>query len=217
MRCNVSIQRNIATRHDFLLLIFVACTAMSGDLSGAGGEGEMHSPDQEIQIAEARSQGHTTASTSTDRRRSYSAQARKSLESPKTDHTPTAPQLSPKDRFRAAVRKVITVHRTYSIVLHRRLGAEPGVDPHRHSTFAAYRNVRQRCVIDIVDYSSLRCSFGRMTNSGFIKFLQNDQPPFREPWVKVRWINVGGISWDVISALALKYGNTRLHGYPLRS
>jgi hypothetical protein len=46
-----------------------------------------------------------------------------------------------------------------------------------------------------------------MTSGGFINFLQNDQASAREPWVKVRWINVGGISWDVISALALKYGN----------
>ncbi|KAI5114896.1 hypothetical protein M0805_001812, partial [Coniferiporia weirii] len=27
----------------------------------------------------------------------------------------------------------------------------------------------------------------------------------RESWVKVRWINIGGVSWDVISSLALKY------------
>jgi hypothetical protein len=46
-----------------------------------------------------------------------------------------------------------------------------------------------------------------MTNSGFIKFLQDGRASVREPWVKVRWINVGGISWDVISALAMKYGN----------
>jgi hypothetical protein len=45
-----------------------------------------------------------------------------------------------------------------------------------------------------------------MTNNGFIKFLQNDQASAPEPWVKVRWINIGGISWDVISELGLKYG-----------
>jgi hypothetical protein len=46
-----------------------------------------------------------------------------------------------------------------------------------------------------------------MTNSGFIEFLQDARASVREPWVKVRWINVGGISWDVVSALAMKYGN----------
>jgi Mg2+ and Co2+ transporter CorA len=39
----------------------------------------------------------------------------------------------------------------------------------------------------------------------FINFLSNPRACEREPWVKVRWINVGGISWDVIRALALKY------------
>lgn len=27
-----------------------------------------------------------------------------------------------------------------------------------------------------------------------------------EPWVKVRWINIAGLSWDVIKAVSLKYG-----------
>lgn len=45
-----------------------------------------------------------------------------------------------------------------------------------------------------------------MTNRGFIDMLQSDGASTREPWVKVRWINIGGISWDVLSALALKYG-----------
>jgi hypothetical protein len=89
-------------------------------------------------------------------------------------------------------------------------GAEPGVDPRRHSAFIAYGHVRQQCRIDIMDYSSLRCSVRRMTNAEFIDFLQNDSAPTLGQWVKVRWINIGGISWDVISALALKYGNARL-------
>jgi hypothetical protein len=50
-----------------------------------------------------------------------------------------------------------------------------------------------------------------MSNTGFIQFLQNNQASAREPWVKVRWINIGGISWDVISALAIKYGNSWSH------
>lgn len=136
-----------------------------------------------------------------------SVQARKSVEDCKTDRTAAMPQKSPKHRFRAAVRKVIAVHRTSSTVLRGRLGAEPGADPRRHASVFAYKHVYQRCLIDVIDYSSIRCSVGRMTNGGFIKFLENDQASAREPWVKVRWINVGGISWDVISALALKYGN----------
>lgn len=44
-----------------------------------------------------------------------------------------------------------------------------------------------------------------MTNGELIQFLKNPEASAREPWAKVRWINVGGLSWDVISALALKY------------
>jgi len=43
-------------------------------------------------------------------------------------------------------------------------------------------------------------------NREFVQFLNDDDASAEEPWVKVRWINVTGISWDVISALAIKYG-----------
>jgi hypothetical protein len=128
-----------------------------------------------------------------------------------SDRVPTIPQqrLAPGDRFRASVRKIISLNRTSAIIRSGGLGAEPGVDPRRHSAFATFGNIRQKCIIDIIDYSSLRCSTGRMTNGEFIEFLRNRKASAPEPWAKVRWINIGGISWDVISALALKYGNTR--------
>jgi len=183
-----------------------------GSLSGAEGVTIISNPEVKVEESEAPSQGHGRASSSADQPR---AQSRNTLESRKIDYTPTVPQRTPKERFRAAVRKVIALHTT-SAILRGGLGAEPGVDPRRHSAFAAYGNVQQRCVIDIIDYSSVRYSYGRMMNNGFINFLQNPQASAREPWVKVRWINIGGISWDVISALALKYGNVYPHGrdYP---
>jgi hypothetical protein len=163
---------------------------------------------QKVNVTESPpSQSHTRDATRLDRRSPSFEATRKSAESRKTDRAPAAPKRSPKDRFRAAVRKVIAVHRTSSNFLAGRVGAEPGVDPRRNGTFAAFKNVHQRCVIDVIDYSSIRCSIGRMTNSGFIEFLQDGRASVREPWVKVRWINVGGISWDVVSALAMKYGN----------
>jgi hypothetical protein len=184
---------------------------MSGENSLSSAEVKTLASIQEVHVGEAPPpQGHTRTSTSVDRRGSPSVQVRKSIESRRTNRPSPKPQVSPKDRFRAAVRKVIAVHRTSSTVLRGRLGAEPGVDPRRLNTFAAYKNVYQKCVIDVIDYSTVRCSSGRMTSSGFISFLQNDQASVREPWVKVRWINVGGISWDVISALAIKYGNAWL-------
>jgi len=186
---------------------------MARESSSSGAEVATLASIQEVHVAEpppSPSQHHTRDTTRVDRRPSPSFEAtRKSVESRKTDRdrVPAAPKQSPKDRFRAAVRKVIAVHRTSSNVLAGRVGAEQGIDPRRQSTFAAFKNVRQKCVVDVIDYSSIRCSIGRMTNSGFINFLQDGRASVREPWVKVRWINVGGISWDVISALALKYGN----------
>ncbi|KAI9513096.1 hypothetical protein F5148DRAFT_466834 [Russula earlei] len=156
---------------------------------------------QEVETAQAPLPGHTRGAS--DRRSSLN-QALETRENDTTEYAPTARQLTPKQRFRSAVRKVIAIHFTYATLRGRR-GAEPGVDPRSHSAFAAYGQVHQRCVIDIIDYSSARYSSGRMTNKGFIEFLQNDQASAREPWAKVRWINIGGISWDVISALALKY------------
>lgn len=60
--------------------------------------------------------------------------------------------------------------------------------------------------MQVVDYSSVRCSVGRrMGNSEFLGMLNSPMGFQRDPWVKVRWINVGGVSWDLISALAIKY------------
>ncbi|KIL00070.1 hypothetical protein PAXRUDRAFT_30110 [Paxillus rubicundulus Ve08.2h10] len=116
------------------------------------------------------------------------------------------PQGTPKDRFRASVKKVIQMQRT-AITLSRYggAGAEPGVDPRRSSAFLTYGHIKQNCVIELVDYSTVRASSGRMTNGEFVKLLNDKTAGTREPWVKVRWVNVCGISWDVISALAIHY------------
>jgi hypothetical protein len=45
-----------------------------------------------------------------------------------------------------------------------------------------------------------------MSNKSFVEMVEDPCAPLREPWVKVRWINIGGIGWDVISALVLMYG-----------
>ncbi|KAI5114833.1 hypothetical protein M0805_005585, partial [Coniferiporia weirii] len=105
------------------------------------------------------------------------------------------------ERFRSAVRKIIHMNRGYNALLLGGVGAEPGVDPRRSSAFLNYSHIRQRCSIELVDYSSLRASFGRMENEGFVEFISNAEASKRESWVKVRWINIGGVSWDVISSL----------------
>ncbi|OJA15774.1 hypothetical protein AZE42_10296 [Rhizopogon vesiculosus] len=121
-------------------------------------------------------------------------------------HAATPHPQSPKDRFRDIVHKVISMHRTATVLSRYGLaGAEPGIDPRRHSAIIQYAHVRERCVIQIADYSTVRSSFGKMDNERFVKLLSDEGSSRREPWAKVRWINVCGISWDVMSALALKY------------
>ena len=120
------------------------------------------------------------------------------------------PTLTPIERFRMSVRKVMHITKTSSYLMGKGPGAEPGVDVRRDSAYLSYGHIRQNCQIEIVDYSSVRSSFGRMTNQEFINFLSSPPASEPEPWVKVRWINVGGISWDVIRALALKYGKSDL-------
>ncbi|KAG2099884.1 uncharacterized protein F5147DRAFT_754693 [Suillus discolor] len=114
---------------------------------------------------------------------------------------------TPKDRFRACVRKVISMHRTTTVFSGFGLaGAEPGVDPRRQSAYLHYAHIRERCEIQINDYSTVRSSFGKMDNERFVQMFNDERSSEKESWVKVRWINVCGISWDVMSVLALKYG-----------
>lgn len=116
--------------------------------------------------------------------------------------TPVRPNL-PLERFRASVRKVIHMKRGSSAMSLGGAGAEPGIDPRRSSAYLNYGHIRAKCSIDIVDYSTMRSSFGRMQNKGFVEFMEDPKAFAREPWVRVRWINIGGISWDVISSLAI--------------
>ncbi|KAI6031228.1 hypothetical protein PISMIDRAFT_88428 [Pisolithus microcarpus 441] len=113
---------------------------------------------------------------------------------------------TPIDRFRACVKKVIHLQRTSTLFArYGSAGAEPGVDPRRRSAYLHYGHIRENCIITLVDYSSVRASVGRMTNREFVSLLNDRQAGEREGWVKVRWINICGVSWDVISTLALHY------------
>ncbi|KAF8983972.1 hypothetical protein BDQ17DRAFT_750646 [Cyathus striatus] len=116
--------------------------------------------------------------------------------------------LAPKDRFKIAVRRVM-IMRKHTAILARgpggRVGAEPGVDPRRPSANLTYGHIKQDCTIEVVDYSALRTNFERMTNKEFVDFMNDPDASRRDLWVKVRWINIGGMSWDVIKAVSIKY------------
>lgn len=86
-----------------------------------------------------------------------------------------------------------------------RPGTEPGVDTSRadggHSTMV---KPHAECQITVVDFSVDKINIEECNNMEFIDFLKIPQPD----WVQCRWINVNGLSWDVIKAIGQ---NKKLH------
>jgi len=62
------------------------------------------------------------------------------------------------------------------------------------------------CQITIVDFSEDKISIHKFDNDTLAPFLQKPQPK----WVKCRWINVNGLSWDVIQTLGQQKNLHRL-------
>ncbi|KAI1981877.1 hypothetical protein LOZ51_004422 [Ophidiomyces ophidiicola] len=93
-----------------------------------------------------------------------------------------------------------------------RAGEEPGLDP-SEPTFPPYRTSgetllpesgNKKCDITVVDYSLDKIRVHRLNNETLANFLETE----KEPWVVCRWINVNGLSWDVVRLLAT---HKRLH------
>ncbi|KAI0923526.1 hypothetical protein AcV5_009045 [Taiwanofungus camphoratus] len=139
-----------------------------------------------------------------DVKRTRVVQTAGALHSPMSPNSSTTPGTSTQ-RFRRTVHRVMAMRRASLLMTPGRIGAEPGIDPRRAATNDQYRHIRQQCVIELTDYSITNCSAGRMGNREFIDLLNDPGASRRETWVRVRWINVGGISWDVMSALARRY------------
>ncbi|KAJ7785209.1 magnesium transporter [Mycena maculata] len=120
----------------------------------------------------------------------------------------TRTALPPLDHFRHVVRKVMALHRGTNIMARRAraAGAEPGIDVRSVSADSEFGWIQQECVVEVVDYSAVRSSFEHMSNQEFVELMNDPGASEREPWVKVRYINICGMSWDVIKAVSLKYG-----------
>lgn len=77
-------------------------------------------------------------------------------------------------------------------------GSEPGFDPSKpdggHGSLTA---LSAPCEITVVDFSQSDMHVQRFDNANFVEFLGAAEPA----WAKCRWINVNGVSWDVIQAL----------------
>ncbi|OCK80448.1 hypothetical protein K432DRAFT_382207 [Lepidopterella palustris CBS 459.81] len=76
------------------------------------------------------------------------------------------------------------------------VGAEPGVDTGKDAE-DHYKLLQQHCDITVVDFSDQQMSQQQLDNSTLEEFLEIP----KQDWVVCRWINVNGLSWDVIRLL----------------
>lgn len=80
---------------------------------------------------------------------------------------------------------------------HQEPGAEPGVDTKKDTEGTKYSHLYAKCQITVVDFSDQRVQCYELDNDTLEDFLA--QP--KEDWVSCRWVNVNGLSWDVIRTL----------------
>ncbi len=81
---------------------------------------------------------------------------------------------------------------------HWQAGQEPGLDPSKPNGGRAQTpTFHEECQITVVDFSEEDMCMYELDNAQLIQFVKMKQ----ENWVKCRWINVNGLSWDVIQSL----------------
>lgn len=84
-------------------------------------------------------------------------------------------------------------------------GQEPGLDPSKpNGGRSQIPTLHEDCQITVVDFSENDMVMHDFGNEELIQFLEKGQ----ESWIECRWINVNGLSWDVIGALGK---HKRLH------
>ena len=88
-------------------------------------------------------------------------------------------------------------------------GAEPGIDTSAIQDERSFRNgplLHEECEILVVDFSQDQFQMHRLDNKALITFMEQSRPD----WATCRWINVNGLSWDVIKLLGNDKGLHRL-------
>lgn len=116
-----------------------------------------------------------------------------------------SPSLLRRRTTRAATFKTIDDYDEFDTAFSARPGwqpgSEPGYDPMLpdggHSSMPT---LNAPCEITVIDFSQQAMVRHHFENDTFIRFL--DKP--KEEWAKCRWININGLSWDVIQAVGNK-------------
>jgi hypothetical protein len=75
-------------------------------------------------------------------------------------------------------------------------GAEPGIDTNKEAE-PHFSHLLEQCQVTVVDFSDEKMEKWELDNEGLIEFLNAPKPE----WMTCRWVNVNGLSWDVIKAL----------------
>ncbi|KAM3066626.1 hypothetical protein ACMFMG_002340 [Clarireedia jacksonii] len=77
-------------------------------------------------------------------------------------------------------------------------GQEPGLDPLKPDGGRSTAPLlHEECQIKVVDFSEDNMVMREFDNAELVDFLELEQ----EKWIKCRWININGLSWDVIQAV----------------
>lgn len=115
-------------------------------------------------------------------------------------HSISLGQLSKgKRRWQNAAQKVIGINHITSTY---RPGALQGLDVKRHSYNSLFGGLHTDVDVTVVDYNKDQVEVATgITNSMLPEVLKVARPS----WSKVRWINVQGLSWDVITTLAVAF------------
>ena len=94
-------------------------------------------------------------------------------------------------------------------------GLEPGIDPAEPTPHVGQsghldnlnpQDLNTRCESTVVDFSRYKMDMYEFSNDELIEFIKRPRPD----WATCRWINVNGLSWDVIRALGNYKGLHRL-------
>lgn len=87
-------------------------------------------------------------------------------------------------------------------------GQEPGIDPSAPPNYssATTQKLNEPCQITLVDFSQDNVQQTELDNAELVIFMSRPRPD----WASCRWINVNGLSWDVVSLLGHHYGLHRL-------
>jgi len=114
--------------------------------------------------------------------------------------------------YRAQRQPFTTGHSTQSRASNNwQPGTEPGVDPNDNEEDCFKEDahaLHQECTVTVHDFSPSRLVSHDLNNDTLESFLTKN--PRRPWWAEVRWINVDGISWDIIRILGREKGLHRL-------